>query len=304
MPNSFSAAARRWRRSATLWRDISGGIVGLSFALALAGAGSSTQHPLPSAAVSGAYGRAARRPLGIYNFTGDLGKAAIPALMSLLLVSVAWQQAVFALAAAGIAVSVAMALWMPAVGMGHAADAKERSSKTGESRGGFYWLLAIGMLDSAVRMGFLTFLPFLLIAKERDASHQRFGSGTSLHRRSRRQVRLRLAGRQDRHPAHRVLHRNMPRPSDPRRFGAAAHPGDRAPAGAGGDAQRHVVGAVWNGPRTDPAPSHRACLRFVLYRHHRRGRRCPDSLWFSGRRVRTGDGNGRDRGRRWRSARS
>ncbi|WP_441255929.1 MFS transporter [Tardiphaga sp. 285_C5_N1_2] len=144
---------------------ISGGIVGLSLALALAGAGSSTQHPLASAAVSRAYGRAARRPLGVYNFTGDLGKAAIPALMSLLLVSVAWQHAVFALAIAGIAVSVAMAVWMPAVGKGHAADTKERSSQTGQSRGGFYWLLAIGMLDSAVRMGFLAFLPFLLIAK-------------------------------------------------------------------------------------------------------------------------------------------
>jgi len=144
---------------------ISGGIVGLSLALALAGAGSSTQHPLASAAVSRAYGRAARRPLGVYNFTGDLGKAAIPALMSLLLVSVAWQHAVFALAVAGIAVSIAMAVWMPAVGKGHAADTKERSSQTDQSRGGFYWLLAIGMLDSAVRMGFLAFLPFLLIAK-------------------------------------------------------------------------------------------------------------------------------------------
>jgi FSR family fosmidomycin resistance protein-like MFS transporter len=145
---------------------ISGGIVGLSFALALAGAGSSTQHPLASAAVSRAYGRAARKPLGIYNFTGDLGKAAIPALLSLLLVSVVWRHAVFALAAAGIAVSIAMAVWMPAVGKGHAAaDAEQRSSQTGQGRGGFYWLLAIGMLDSAVRMGFLTFLPFLLIGK-------------------------------------------------------------------------------------------------------------------------------------------
>ena len=144
---------------------ISGGIVGLSFALALAGAGSSTQHPLASAAVSRAYGRAARRPLGIYNFTGDLGKAAIPALMSLLLVSVAWGHAVLALAVAGIAVSIAMAVWMPAVGKGHTADPKQRSGRTGQNRGGFYWLLAIGMLDSAVRMGFLTFLPFLLIGK-------------------------------------------------------------------------------------------------------------------------------------------
>ena len=144
---------------------ISGGIIGLSFSLALAGAGSSTQHPLASAAVSRAYGRAARRPLGVYNFTGDIGKAAIPALMSLLLVSVTWRHAVFALALAGIAVSISMAAWMPAVGKGHAADPKKRSSQAGQSRGGFHWLLAIGMLDSAVRMGFLTFLPFLLIGK-------------------------------------------------------------------------------------------------------------------------------------------
>ena len=144
---------------------MSGGIVGLSFALALAGAGSSTQHPLASAAVSRAYGRAARRPLGIYNFTGDLGKAAIPALLSLLLVSFAWRHAVFALAGAGVAVSIAMAVWMPAVGKDHAKGSKERSGQAGQGKGGFYWLLSIGMLDSAVRMGFLTFLPFLLIEK-------------------------------------------------------------------------------------------------------------------------------------------
>ena len=36
------------------------------------------------------------------------------------------------------------------------------SHRTGQGRGGFTWLLAIGVLDSAVRMGFLIFLPFLL----------------------------------------------------------------------------------------------------------------------------------------------
>src|SRR5215213_8685176 len=49
-----------------------------------AGAGSATQHPLASAAVSRAYGAAARGPLGTYNFTGDLGKAALPAFAALL----------------------------------------------------------------------------------------------------------------------------------------------------------------------------------------------------------------------------
>lgn len=65
---------------------LSGGGVGLCLALLLSGAGSSTQHPLASAAVARAYGAAARQPLGVYNFTGDLGKAAIPALLSVLLI--------------------------------------------------------------------------------------------------------------------------------------------------------------------------------------------------------------------------
>src|SRR6201996_2794170 len=39
---------------------LSGGVIGLALSLALSGAGSSTQHPLASAAVSRAYGKAAR----------------------------------------------------------------------------------------------------------------------------------------------------------------------------------------------------------------------------------------------------
>ena len=76
-----------------VFAGLSGGVVGLGVALALSGAGSSTQHPLASAAVSRAYGKAARGPLGIYNFTGDLGKAAIPALTSMLLVIMTWRHA-------------------------------------------------------------------------------------------------------------------------------------------------------------------------------------------------------------------
>jgi FSR family fosmidomycin resistance protein-like MFS transporter len=142
---------------------LSGSLVGLGLALALSGAGSSTQHPLASAAVSRAYGAAARRPLGIYNFTGDLGKAAIPASVSLLLVIISWRHAVLVLAAAGLLVSACVAIWMPAVGKEHHRPSKAAS--TGKGRGGFYWLLAIGMLDSGVRMGLLTFLPFLLSDK-------------------------------------------------------------------------------------------------------------------------------------------
>ncbi|MCC8950999.1 MFS transporter [Bradyrhizobium sp. Arg62] len=139
----------------------SGGVIGLGLALALSGAGSSTQHPIASAAVSRAYGAAARGPLGIYNFSGDLGKAAIPALTSILLVIMSWRHALLVLALAGLLVAVCIALWMPSVGKG--AEHKAASTSRGASTGrGFHWLLAIGILDTAVRMGFLTFLPFLL----------------------------------------------------------------------------------------------------------------------------------------------
>ena len=57
------------------WAGFSAGLVGLCAALVLSGAGSSTQHPLASAAVARAYGHQARGPLGVYNFGGDVGKA-------------------------------------------------------------------------------------------------------------------------------------------------------------------------------------------------------------------------------------
>jgi MFS transporter, FSR family, fosmidomycin resistance protein len=141
---------------------LSGGIVGLGLALALSGAGSSTQHPIASAAVSRAYGKAARGPLGIYNFTGDLGKAAIPALTSILLVIMSWRHALIVLALAGMLVAVCIALWMPAIGKGNTSKPAAASGRGAAGGSGFRWLLAIGILDTAVRMGFLTFLPFLL----------------------------------------------------------------------------------------------------------------------------------------------
>jgi len=142
----------------------SGGLLGLCVALALSGAGSSTQHPIASAAVSGAYGGAARGPLGIYNFTGDLGKAALPATMSVLLTIMPWRSSLYMLAALGIVVAVSIALLMPAIGR-PSAGVTSRKRQTGGGRGGFPLLFAIGVLDSAVCMGFLTFLPFLLKAK-------------------------------------------------------------------------------------------------------------------------------------------
>ena len=144
----------------------SGGLVGLCASLALAGAGGSTQHPLASAAVSRAYGAAARGPLGTYNFAGDLGKATLPPAVALVLTIMQWRTALWVVAGLGIVVALLIRWFMPLV-----ADPPVVVESVGmpardvSDRGGFYLLLAIGVLDSAARMAFLLFLPFLLQAK-------------------------------------------------------------------------------------------------------------------------------------------
>ena len=144
---------------------LSGGLLGLCAALALSGAGSGTQHPLASAAVAHAYGGAARGPLGVYNFAGDLGKAALPALAALLLTFMPWRPALWLLALVGLL--TAAAVWAMVPRFGGAEPAVQKPAR-GAGRGGFGLLLAIGMIDTGVRMGFLIFLPFLLQTKGAD----------------------------------------------------------------------------------------------------------------------------------------
>jgi len=143
----------------------SGSLLGLCVALALSGSGSSTQHPLASGAVSRAYGRDARRPLSIYNFSGDLGKAALPAAVALLVTLMPWRHALWMVSALGCVVAVAIVLCLPSIPCSTppAEDASDHVRKTAGT--GFNLLFAIGVLDTAVRMGLLTFLPFLLKAK-------------------------------------------------------------------------------------------------------------------------------------------
>jgi len=142
----------------------SGTLPGLCLGLAAAGAGSSAQHPIASAAVARAYGAGARGPLGVYNFTGDLGKAAFPALAALLLMRLPWRGALGLMAALALAAALGIGLFMPATAPAGPAQAPAARPQGG-GRGGFPLLLAIGVIDSAVRMGLLTFLPFLLKAK-------------------------------------------------------------------------------------------------------------------------------------------
>jgi len=146
-----------------LLAGFTGSLPGLCVALAAAGAGSSTQHPVGSAAVARAYGDQARGPLGIYNFTGDLGKAAFPAAAALLLMRMPWRGMLGLMAAFGLCAALAIGLLLPDPPAGRARGPE--APRRGGGRGGFPLLFAIGVIDSAVRMGLLTFLPFLLKAK-------------------------------------------------------------------------------------------------------------------------------------------
>jgi MFS transporter, FSR family, fosmidomycin resistance protein len=144
----------------------------LVVALLVGGLGSSTQHPLASALVARAFaGPRSLKALGTYNFAGDIGKMSVPALASLLLVVMAWRPVVAILGFAGLVAAVAIYALTPrfaaeasaaSAGNDKAAAATPAASR---NRYGFPLLLAIGMVDSATRMGLLIFLPFILISK-------------------------------------------------------------------------------------------------------------------------------------------
>ena len=111
-----------------------------------------------------ANGKNARGPLGIYNFAGDLGKATLPAATSVVLMFMPWRDALWIVSALGVAVAAGVAFFLPTI-----ARPSPKAGKTYDiahaGRGGFALLFLIGVLDSGVRMGLLTFLPFLLKAK-------------------------------------------------------------------------------------------------------------------------------------------
>lgn len=175
-----SRAARRWGRArmlvggtalagiAFLVAGQAGGIAVLSMALLLGGLGASVQHPLASSMVADAHdgGGRGKQALAQYNFAGDVGKTLLPALVGLLLAVVSWRTSVTLMGLLGLAAAVLLA-WLIPRGAGPAATSAPAALQPAAhgSANGLSALLLTGCLDSAVRMGFLTFLPFLLKSK-------------------------------------------------------------------------------------------------------------------------------------------
>ena len=143
-----------------------GSYAALMAILFIAGLGASTQHPLASALVARAFaGPRSLAALGTYNFAGDLGKMALPAAAAVLVVVLPWRMSLALLGAIGLVAAIAILLVTPRyAGEALPVDGKKSDARKG-GRGGFPVLLSIGVIDSATRMGFLTFLPFLLTAK-------------------------------------------------------------------------------------------------------------------------------------------
>jgi MFS family permease len=152
---------------------MSAGFAMLLGALLLGGIGSSTQHPIAAALVARAFaGPASLKAIGAYNFAGDLGKMTVPALLSLMLLVTPWRPALFILGGVGIAIAAAILFAAPrpdhAYEDGGAARRSEQHRSDSERKQQplpFALLTSIGVIDSATRMGFLLFLPFVLTQK-------------------------------------------------------------------------------------------------------------------------------------------
>jgi MFS family permease len=151
------------------------GVAGLIVCLLLAGAGSGTQHPLASSLVSRAFqGGRRRAALGTYNFAGDLGKMVFPTAVAAAAAWLGWRTGVIGFGVVGIAAGVA--IYVALVGFRAAAAPMPARPRPGPGAApaagwgihdaiGFAALSATGIVDSAARLAFLTFVPFLLIDK-------------------------------------------------------------------------------------------------------------------------------------------
>jgi FSR family fosmidomycin resistance protein-like MFS transporter len=148
---------------------LSNGFPLLVASLFVAGLGASTQHPLASSLIAQAFaGPRSLRALGTYNFAGDVGKMTMPAAASLLLIVLPWREAVALLGGIGLLAAIAIFVAIPRF-RGEVASPR-KGKAAGHTPGklhqyGFPLLLSVGVIDSATRMAFLTFLPFVLTAK-------------------------------------------------------------------------------------------------------------------------------------------
>ena len=160
---------------------LAGGYLSLFLVILVVGLGSAVQHPLASAIISQAYPAARRRSaLGIYNFSGDVGKMVVALCVAAVAGAIGWQAAAIGYGAIVVAAGVVLLLVLLRYSLGQLRPA-ETGPQTGVvaqpaiqagRRGlrltnvrGFTLLSGIHAVDSAGRTGALTLLPFVLVQK-------------------------------------------------------------------------------------------------------------------------------------------
>jgi MFS family permease len=148
---------------------MSTGFAMLLGALLLGGIGSSTQHTIASSLVARSFaGPYSLRALGAYNFAGDLGKMTLPAVLSLMLLVMTWRPALGLFGILGIVVAAVILFVAPRYEPEDTATSPS-TQRTDIGREpqpfAFGILTTLGVIDSATRMGFLLFLPFVLTDK-------------------------------------------------------------------------------------------------------------------------------------------
>ena len=160
----------------------SNGVAFLVAALFVGGLGASTQHPLASSLIAHAFaGSRSLKALGTYNFAGDIGKMTLPAVAAFLFIVLPWRQVLMLLGCLGGLAALAIFFAMPHFRDHAAAPRKSNGAASAVvpvPAYGFPLLLSVGVIDSATRMAFLTFLPFVLTAK--GASLQTVGLALTL----------------------------------------------------------------------------------------------------------------------------
>lgn len=153
---------------------LAGGFTTLLICMFIVGLGCSTQHPLASALVSKAYhGGARRAALGIYNFAGDVGKVAISVSVASIAAAYGWKTGAMSYGVVGVVAGGTIYFALGRIQIGgrpKTVSSEEKAQSKDKGWGitdmtGFASLSAIGMIDTMARLGFLTFMPFLLVQK-------------------------------------------------------------------------------------------------------------------------------------------
>jgi MFS transporter, FSR family, fosmidomycin resistance protein len=161
---------------------LSTGFAMLLCALLISGVGASVQHPIASALVARAFaGPQSLKALGAYNFSGDLGKMTVPATLSLMLLVMTWRPALVILGCVGVTLAAVILFAAPRYESAEAVRLRESDKAEPEPKQqsvAFALLTSIGVIDSATRMAFLLFLPFVLT--EKGASLQTVGLAMTL----------------------------------------------------------------------------------------------------------------------------